>query len=227
MRAINTLVASVLLAISTLAQSAMVSQMGTNVTFTYDDSTLFGTGTVVGNAIFFNPTNFLAESNDGAGIATSTDTLNLNVVSQSGFLMSQYGLLETGDYRLNGAPGAQVDASAFLSVTSGITNCGLFACTMNNTFTAGPLADTGGALQTWQLSGLLDIGMMGPWGSDTDVTLQLQNNLLAESVASGDIAFIQKKQGQIGIAINPVPVPAAVWLFLTGLLGLVGVARRK
>lgn len=29
------------------------------------------------------------------------------------------------------------------------------------------------------------------------------------------------------IAPNPVPVPAAVWLFGSGLLGLVGVARRK
>jgi len=26
---------------------------------------------------------------------------------------------------------------------------------------------------------------------------------------------------------NPVPVPAAVWLFGSGLIGLVGVARRK
>ena len=27
--------------------------------------------------------------------------------------------------------------------------------------------------------------------------------------------------------LNPVPVPAAVWLFGSGLLGLVGIARRK
>jgi hypothetical protein len=30
-----------------------------------------------------------------------------------------------------------------------------------------------------------------------------------------------------GVAANPVPVPAAVWLFGSGLLGLVGVARSK
>lgn len=31
----------------------------------------------------------------------------------------------------------------------------------------------------------------------------------------------------VGVQVAPVPVPAAVWLFGSGLLGLVGVARRK
>jgi hypothetical protein len=30
-----------------------------------------------------------------------------------------------------------------------------------------------------------------------------------------------------GIEISQVPLPAAVWLFGSGLLGLVGIARRK
>lgn len=30
-----------------------------------------------------------------------------------------------------------------------------------------------------------------------------------------------------GLNVNPVPIPAAVWLFGSGLLGLVGIARRK
>lgn len=29
------------------------------------------------------------------------------------------------------------------------------------------------------------------------------------------------------VTVNPVPVPAAVWLFASGILGLVGVARRR
>ena len=33
--------------------------------------------------------------------------------------------------------------------------------------------------------------------------------------------------GQYGIEISQVPVPAAVWLLGSGLIGLVGVARRK
>lgn len=33
--------------------------------------------------------------------------------------------------------------------------------------------------------------------------------------------------GDVGAAVSSVPVPAAVWLFGSGLLGLIGVARRK
>ena len=30
-----------------------------------------------------------------------------------------------------------------------------------------------------------------------------------------------------GAALSPVPVPAAIWLFGSGLIGLIGLARRK
>ena len=29
------------------------------------------------------------------------------------------------------------------------------------------------------------------------------------------------------MTVNPVPIPAAVWLFGSGLIGLIGIARRK
>jgi hypothetical protein len=42
------------------------------------------------------------------------------------------------------------------------------------------------------------------------------------SISFGDVT------GQIqGVDLAPVPVPAAVWLFGSGLIGLVGVARRR
>ncbi len=41
---------------SSTANAALVTINGTNVSFTYDDATLYGTANVVGNAIFFGST---------------------------------------------------------------------------------------------------------------------------------------------------------------------------
>ncbi len=43
----------------------------------------------------------------------------------------------------------------------------------------------------------------------------------------GNVNYTLHLEGTIGGEVSAVPVPAAVWLFGTGLLGLVGVARRK
>lgn len=222
----NAIALSSLLFVTT-AQSAIITQNGSDISFTYDDSTLFGTGTVVGNSISFLPTNFLAESLNGAGQVSLTDTLNVTVESTTaGYTMNMFTLAEVGDYRLDGTT-ASVDASARFMVDSATTLCGGFACSDSSIFTAGTLADTAGALTDWNLGGTLDLANTANWGSDTKVILQLQNNLLADTTLQNELAFIQKKKGGIGITVNPVPVPAAVWLFGSGLIGLVGLARRK
>jgi hypothetical protein len=46
-----------------------------------------------------------------------------------------------------------------------------------------------------------------------------------------DLSFVLSKGDSITVTtrfeVTPVPVPAAIWLFGSGLLGLVGIARRK
>ena len=42
-----------------------------------------------------------------------------------------------------------------------------------------------------------------------------------------DYGYKAMKLGQYGIEISQVPVPAAAWLFGSGLLGLAGIARRR
>lgn len=73
-------------------------------------------------------------------------------------------------------------------------------------------------------------------GESLGITFNLQSggsfaDVLTE-LANGDLRIGIHVQGYAtggseSFVNNPVPVPAAVWLFGSGLLGLVGVARRK
>ena len=56
------LVGAGLVLLATSVSAAIVTVDGDNVRFTYDDETLYGTGLVSGDAIFFQPTTFRAES---------------------------------------------------------------------------------------------------------------------------------------------------------------------
>ena len=90
-------VSSLLFAFS--SQAAMITQYGTDVSYTYDDSTAYGTGVVIGNNIFFTPETFFAESLDDDGITTAHATLNIDIsATTSGFSMTNFNLFEDGDY---------------------------------------------------------------------------------------------------------------------------------
>lgn len=211
---------------STSAGAASITQFGDDVSFTYDDSTLYGTGVVVGNTIFFTPSTFFAESLDGEGLVTATETLHIDVsATTSGFNMTNFTVYEQGDYKQRGS-GASASADGYFQATSLTTLCGtpLSPCAGLTLYNSGTLADTGDSLGLWNMGGDLDLASVAGWGSDTDVRLTIQNILTAETLNSGEIAFIQKK---FSVSIPQVPVPAAVWLFGSGLLGLVGVARRR
>lgn len=63
--------------------------------------------------------------------------------------------------------------------------------------------------------GLPDISYLGGLNISFSTTGNMGDSFTSDQIFSGDI-------------INqPVPVPAAIWLFGSGLIGLVGVARRK
>ena len=71
--------------------------------------------------------------------------------------------------------------------------------------------------------GSLSFTMIGAPGSSSTLTLADSTLLPFTDINFGPIAMNYVG----GVATNPVPVPAAVWLFGSGLLGLVGVARSK
>jgi len=210
------------------SNAAPVTIYGTDVSFTYDNSSYFGTANVVGNSIFFQPTTFKAESLNGAGAVSLSDTLTVDVKSTTiGYNMSSFMLVEQGDYTLSGAS-SSVTASGRLGVASKTSLCGYIVCKDSSIFNvAATDLDTVGALTEWNGSTSVDLADTIGWGSDSFVQLSLQNNLLATTTELGDDAMIQKKFGAVGVTINPVPVPAALWLFGSGLIGIATFAKRR
>ena len=82
----------------------------------------------------------------------------------------------------------------------GLSNTADFLNVQSSNYWSGSALDSSGAWLFFTLNGRQDIR-------------NKNSNLFAWAVRSGDV--------------STVPVPAAVWLFGSGLLGLIGVARRK
>jgi hypothetical protein len=204
---------------SSTASAAMVTVYGDDLSFTYDDSTLYGSANVIGNNIFFLPTGFTAESLNG-GLDESSEILTIQVdVTTAGFVLTDFGLNEVGDYFLKGQ-GASVSAGGSFGVESGTS-----AFSDSNVLSAGSLLvqDT---FTNWSIDSTIMLSDTAGWDSDTSVLITLENILSASTQVNGEEAFIEKKIGSVGIIVNEVPVPAAAWLFGSALFGLAGLRRR-
>jgi hypothetical protein len=212
------------------AMSAMIHAPGDTVDFYYDDATLFGSANVIGNSIYFLPTNFKAESTNGAGTHTAHQTINITITARPGNVIESIAMLESGDYLLSGS-GASASANGMLAITSNTKLNGFFPFRETQLFTAGSLSDTGGLLQEWSANTDIDLGLIAGWENDTDVTVTAENILSATTLNNAEQAFIEKKFLGIGLIVNPdtptVPIPAAAWLFGSGLLAIAGLARRQ
>jgi hypothetical protein len=74
---------------------------------------------------------------------------------------------------------------------------------------------------------------LGDAGADPNKLVAITDNLAATSlsqVGGEDFTTLQTAtlgQALRGVAIAPVPLPPSVWLFGSGVLALVGVARRR
>ena len=190
---------------------------------------LFGTVEVIGDSIVSFPTDFRAESLDGEGGVSVNDNGAVQVIAKSGYQIDGVNVLERGDYLMTGT-GASVDVDGWSDVWD--WNDIIFGPSVQqNLVIASDLTIADSNIHTWTGSTAFDLSGSS-WDGINHIGLGLQNNLYATTSADGEVAWIEKKIAAGGIDLSVittavVPVPAAAWLFGSGLLGLVGVARRK
>jgi hypothetical protein len=190
------------------------------------------TGTAFARASFFL-TGGLASYSDplsagAVGNSTVAATVSINggtVFSTTGQLVSRNGAIITDDKRLGLAVNGVYDTNPSSSLT------GVFSFDIPFTFGTSfqMFADLTAFTQAMAsapgdlASAYSNFGSSGYWGGISDVHLADGTVLSGYSLAS-DSGFDWNNAYP---AAAPVPVPAALWLFGSGLLGLFGVARRK
>jgi hypothetical protein len=118
-----------------------------------------------------------------------------------------------------------------LNASVGQTNGGLFALTTATETTAAMYTNDPSSLSAASKYGMIGapdmsalgttVQLFGFTGNGTKGTIQSYSLGTAGVDASGNLTFTGNSTGA------PVPLPAAVWLFGSGLLGLVGVSRRR
>ncbi|MFA5985426.1 MAG: hypothetical protein WC782_15520 [Methylococcaceae bacterium] len=208
------------------AQASLVTVNGNSVSFTYDDSLLdlFGAPIVTGDSLYFTPTSFRATGIGFVDLVSST--FNIKVSALGNNFVSSVGLTERGDYISYGAS-SQVALGGEVRVVD-----------LSNPLTevVGQITPTSAFVhqasifptKDFEATAGVDFSSIGA----TSVNITLQNILVALTASFSDIAFIEKKGIILGISSLPivdgisVPLPAAVWLFGTCLVGFLAYSKR-
>ena len=215
-----------LIACSSSTQAAIVHLSGTTVDFYYDDAmagmSTFGTLSAAGDSIMATPTDFLASAtNTGSDSITATGMVT--ITAKSGYSFSALQFVQQGDYTVFGS-GASVSASGTLTIED---------ANNSSTFDSSALSVSGlgtvGSTANWNADASFDLSSP-TWDNVTSIKLSLASLLEASSSTLGEQASIQSKvvgSGMLTIETTVVPVPAAVWLFGSGLIALAGLSRRR
>jgi hypothetical protein len=208
------------------ASAAIVTWCGPTICYEFDDQQAaitdpvdsYGTPVLDGDSLVFTPNAFRAESSDIADTDTATANFVAKVYSLNGEDILQIAVTELIDYDIvnNG------EVRADLRLT--IVNSPDFDSNLATFQTSG---DTGGQ-QLTILNGSIE--PVESLSDSTELQLTMQNTLTTktfsaeEGGALGDNAWIQKK---VTLTATVVPIPAAVWLFGSGLVGLFVFGRRR
>ena len=184
-----------------------------------DPTPLFGAPIRVGNRLLFFPTAFSSYSSNGTADTTS-GTLTMTIVADSGYYLEDIIIKEYGDYTLTGAGTAATSATinGLLTVTDIVpgTHIPLWDSLLVSPITPYTLPeDTFGVFTAVTQISLTGLGI-------SQVVLNFNNNLQtsSESGESGTTAFIQKKVIDGPAIVVDVPEPATICLFGLGTFAL-------
>lgn len=208
------------------AHAAMQTLIGSDFDITYDDALtgLFGSASLVGSTIFFTPTTFKAESLNGAGFVTATQTVNFRVTAHTGLDFSSISVSEAGDYKLRGT-------NSFVNVGGQVRAFDVanpFVQLTNNITATAPLTINDGANHDWTATAALNLAS---FATATTINVALEDLLEAYTEPTDigpKLAFIEKKFAGVAINIVTTPVPEAnTWAMMIAGLGLVGFQLRR
>ncbi len=218
----KTLFALLVIAFSGGSNAAIITVYGNTVSFTYNDAQLglFGEPSVSGDQLFFTPTTFVAEAHGVDDFNVTNSTINVKITAlNNGAKIGLVNLTERGDYYSRGSTsfvdaGGQIRVADLSAPASEATDPIIQHWAFTQTDYILPT-------RNWEASASADVSGFGT----NSVNVTIEDILIAETNASQHNSFIEKKGVILGV--SAVPLPQAVWLFGTGLLGLLSIAKRK
>lgn len=193
-----------------------------------DPEPLFEEPTVVGNSLYFFPSNFVAQSNGGDGPDTTAALLEMTLQSTMSTYIETIEISEFGDTDLAGgagtaSTGAFVGMSGVVTILSATTPGPWTPINFVATFDQDTFALPGDA-GTSSFAGLASIDVASAVPGVTQAFLQIDNFLFASS-EGGTSSYIQKKVD--GALVITVPEPTSLALVGLGLLGAALAGRRR
>ena len=192
-----------------------------------DDGALAYPGTLIGDSFSGGFTYGLTDA-DAASVYTGADYT--------------YWAFDGGDFGGNITNGSTLTSSSFSEITISdnaildADTAALISSLTGNTVAAGTAVD-GWAASTFSDASNLGFGIM-LFSSDTSLYSDLNYQSVPPAIADVDMAifFIQELDASYNVSfeawgtlttVSQVPVPAAFWLFVSGVFGLMAMGRNR
>lgn len=212
-----------ILVFSSAGNATLITSIGTDVQFTYDDTLLgmFGAPFVSGDSLVFMPSNFTASRATVIGGDLTQSNFVVKIDALVGHNLGALALNETGTYIREGA-------NAGVAVTGSLNavNLNNAASTyVSNILPTAPFSETafGSPASLWTAQA--NINLL-PGTSSLLVNI---DSILRAKIFSGangsETAYIG--QNFVSLTVTAVPLPMAVWLFGGGLLWMLSVSKRN